>query len=204
MSQNYKPNQVKPLQSVQSPLFELPPLDVHPKERERVEQLIAAAKSGPAVDFAKDVHKRRRSAASEALLLDAYGARISSLLERRLDKEAKALMDLVLERYPSARQRSAEWNAVVAARHGDLDALLEPLNDPGLPPDKHAAIAALVRRDVVDLRALAECRALPAEHPLRIAAAGLHKAFETVTSGPVADEALALPEVSRHSPLASP
>src|SRR6202035_937775 len=121
----------------------------------------------------------------------------------RLDKEAKALMDLVLERYPSARQRSAEWNAVVAARHGDLDALLEPLNDPGLPPDKHAAIAALVRRDVVDLRALAECRALPAEHPLRIAAAGLHKAFEAVTSGPVADEALLLPEVSRHSPLAS-
>jgi hypothetical protein len=200
MSQNYKPNQVK---FVQPPLFEMPPVDVHPKERERVEQLIAAAKSGPAVDFAKDVHKRRRSAASEALLLDAYSARISSLLERSLDKEAKALMDLVLERYPSARQRSGDWNAVFAARRGDLDALLEPLNHPGLPPDKQAATAALVRRDVVDLRALAECRALAAEHPLRTAAAALHKAFEAVTSGPVADEALALPEVSRHSPLAS-
>jgi hypothetical protein len=200
MSQNYKPNQVKP---VQSALFELPLAEVHPKERERVEQLIAGARSGPAVDFAKDVHKRRQSAASEALLLDAYGARISSLLERSLDKEAKAIMDLVLERYPSARQRSEAWNAAFAARRGDLDALLEPLNDPGLPPDKHAAIAALVRRDVVDLRALAECRALAAEHPLRTAAAALHKAFEAVTSGPVTDDPLALPEVSRHSPLAS-
>jgi molecular chaperone GrpE (heat shock protein) len=93
MSHNYKPNQVKP---VQSALFEMPPAAVHPKERERVEQLIAGAKSGLAVDFAKDVHKRRQSAASEALLLDAYGARILSLLERSLDREAKALMELVV------------------------------------------------------------------------------------------------------------
>jgi hypothetical protein len=37
---------------------------------------------------------------------------------------------------------------------------------------------------------------------LRVAAAALWKAFEAVTSGPVAEEALSLPEVSRQNPLA--
>lgn len=185
--------------------FRLPPSqppEVHPQERARVEQLIADGKSGKAVDLAKDVHQRRQSAASETLLLDAYGARISSLAERSLERDARALMDLVLERYPSARNRAAEWNAVFAIKHGDLDTALAPLNDSSLAPEKQAAIASLVRRDAVDLRALSESRVLPLEHPWRIAAAALLKAFEAVTSGPVAEEALALPEVSRQNPLA--
>jgi hypothetical protein len=90
-------------------LFEAPAFDGHPKERERVEQFIAAGKSGPALDLAKEIHRRCHSAASEALLLDAYGARVSWLVERKLDRDAKALMDLVRERYPSARDRLREW-----------------------------------------------------------------------------------------------
>ena len=195
-------SQSRPDGAVQEALIERVSVDVHPKEREKVAQLIAAGKSGPALDFAKDVHKRRRNPSSEALLLDAYGARLASLVERNLDREAQALMDLVRERYPSSGDRLREWQAVIAARHGDLSALLRPLTDPGLPADKQAAVAARVRSDVLDLQALAECRTLAPEHPLRTAAAALHKAFEAVTSGPVADEALALPEVSRHSPLA--
>jgi hypothetical protein len=199
MSHKYQP---RPDGAVQQALIERVSVDVHPKEREKVAQLIAAGKSGPALDFAKDVHKRRHNPSSEALLLDAYGARLASLVERHLDREAQALMDLVRERYPSSSGRLREWKAVIAARHGDLSALLEPLIDPGLPADQQAAIAARVRGDVLDLQALAECPTLAPEHPLRTAAAALHKAFEAVTSGPVADEALALPEVSRHSPLA--
>jgi len=199
MSRNYKPNRDS---VAQAPLFELPPADVHPKERERVEQLIAAGKSGPALDIAKDIHKRRHSDASEALLLDAYGARLASLVERKLDRDAKALMDLVRERYPAARERLREWNATLAARNGDLSVLLEPLNDSSLTAEKQAAIAGQVRRDVLDLRALAECQTLAPGHPLRAAATALRAAFDAVTSGPVTDEALALPEVSRQSPLA--
>src|SRR5438552_2305275 len=107
MSQNYKPGRGN---SAQPALFEGLPADVHPKERERVAQLIALNKSGQALDFAKDVHKRRQSGPSEALLLDAYGARVASLVERKLDREATALMDLVRERYPSAHERLREWN----------------------------------------------------------------------------------------------
>src|SRR5438309_318898 len=50
--------------------------------------------------------------------------------------------------------------------------------------------------------ALAECAALPAEHPLRTAASALQRAFLAVTEGPVGEAALELPEVSRRSPLA--
>ena len=199
MSQNQKTGRDPSAQPI---LFAEPPVDVHPKERERVEQLIALHKTGPALDFAKDVHKRCHSAASETLLLDAYGARFASLVDRKLDLEAAALMDLVRERYPSSHERLKEWDAVRAAGHGDLGALLQPLNDPASPPGKIAAIAAKVRRDVYDLRALAQCQALAPEHPWRTAAAALDRAFEAVTSGPAADDALALPEVSRSSPLA--
>jgi hypothetical protein len=186
MSKNHKSGR---RDSSQPALFEMQPADIHPKERERVSQLIALNKSGLALDFAKDVHKRCHSAASEGLLLDAYGARLASLVERGLDREAKALMVLVRERYPSSSERLGEWNAALAARRGDWSAFLEPLNDPSLPAEKRAAIAAKVRRDGFDLRALAECRTLPPEHPLRTAAAALHKAFTDVTSGPVADDA---------------
>ena len=199
MSHKYQP---RPDEAVQEALIERVSVDVHPKEKEKVAQLIAAGKSGPALDFAKDVHKRRRNPSSETLLLDAYGARLASLVERNLEKEARVLMDLVGERYPSSGDRLREWNALLAARHGDLSALLEPLTDSGLPAAQQAAIAARVRGDVLDLQALAECRTLAPEHPLRTAAAALHQAFVAVTSGPVADAALALPEVSRQSPLA--
>ncbi len=199
MSQNHAPGRGN---SSQPTRFEAPPAEVHSQERERVAQLIALNQSGRALDFAKDVHKRCRSAASETLLLDTYGVRFASLVERNLDREAAALMDLVRERYPASRERLREWNAALAARHGDLSALLEPLNDPSLPVEKQAAIAAKVRRDVLDLRALAECRTLAPEHPVRAAAAALYRAFEAVTRGPVADAELALPEVSRSSPLA--
>ena len=70
----------------------------------------------------------------------------------------------------ASRERLREWSAVFAARHGDLSAMLEPLNDPSLPAAKQAAIGASVRRDVLDLPALAECRTLASEHPLRSAA----------------------------------
>jgi hypothetical protein len=203
MSHKYQP---RPNASVQEALIEPVSIDVHPKEKERVAGLIAAGKSAQALDVAKDVHRRRHNPSSEALLLDAYDARLASLVERNLDREAKAVMDLVRERYPSAGDRLHEWNAIIALRHGDPGALLELLTHPGspegLPAEKQAAIAAQVRSHVLDLNALAECQTLAPEHPWRTAAAALHKAFEAVTSGPVADEALVLPEVSRHSPLA--
>lgn len=168
----------------------------------RVRQLIANGRHKTAVEQAKEVHKTYRCAASEGLLIDAYVERIQDLVRQNLTVEANSLLGLVRERYPSAAERLARLAVASAARAGKLDELLKPLNNPSLPPEHLQAIESAIQEQVADLAALAACPALTAEHPLRQAAASLHRAFEAITSGPVAEEALALPEVSRRSPLA--
>src|SRR5260370_8689724 len=79
--------------------------EVTAQESAQVAQLIANGKFGFAVDIAKQVHKRCGNAASETLLMDAYVARISSLVERNLEADAHALMQVFLQRYQSARSR---------------------------------------------------------------------------------------------------
>ncbi|MCX6633718.1 MAG: hypothetical protein NT090_01270, partial [Acidobacteria bacterium] len=192
---------------VQELLLEMPPAGAPPvavpaKERAQVAQLIANGKFGFALDIAKQVHKRCNNAASEALLVDVYVARISSLAERNLDREAMALIDLIRQRYPKAADRLREVMAVFDARKGAPDALLELLDDPACPAEKRAAIAQSIRRDVTDLLALSRSGALEPEHPLRTGAAALAGALEAVASGLVEDQALAFPEISHRSPLA--
>ena len=165
-------------------------------------QLIANGKFRTALDSAKEFHKAQRTSASEGLLLDAYMARIQSLLDQNLALEAKSLIDLVRERFPSAKERLDALKAAASAHSGDLAGLLQPLNDPELNSERRAAIEQIVQTQVTDLTALAGCAALPPEHTLRQAAAALDRAFKAATSGPVTEEQIALPEVSHRSPLA--
>jgi uncharacterized protein len=167
-----------------------------------VRQLIANGNSRTALENAKEFHKLRHTSASESLLLDAYAARIQSLLDQNLATEAKALLELVRERFPAARERLDGSAAAVSARAGDLGGLLQPLNDPDLNRERRTAIEQIIQTQLMDLSALAGCTALPPEHNLRQAAAALERAFEQVTSGPVTEEQIALPEVSYRSPLA--
>ena len=167
-----------------------------------IRQLIAEGKSRNALENAKQFHKARNSPESEGLLLDTYLARIQSLLDQKLAPEANSLIDLVRERFPAAKSRLEVLMATVSVRGGELTGLLQPLNDPQLTPDRRAAIELLVQNEVADLPALAVCAALPPEHSLRQAAAALDAAFKLVTSGPVTDEQIELPEVSHRSPLA--
>jgi hypothetical protein len=168
----------------------------------RIRQFIANGKTKLALDGAKDYHKAEKTAASESLLVDAYAARIRSLLDVNLVVEAKSLLDLVRERFPSAKARLEELQLSSAARSESLDELLRPLNDPGLSEEQRAAIDRTIQNQLYDLAPLAACAALPAEHSLRRAAAALQTALVAVTSGPAAEAALALPEVSHRSPLA--
>jgi hypothetical protein len=195
-AQRQQPGQTAPAAAPQAPA------EVSAAERAQVTQLIANGKSTVAVDIAKQIHKRCGNATSEALLVDAYAARIRSLAERNLTAEARALSDLVQERYPSSRDRLCFVAASIGVRDGALTALLAPLMDPSLPPEGRAEIDAYIQREVTDLRALADCESLAADHPLRTAAATLAAAFDAVTSGPVDEEALALPDIPRRSPLA--
>ena len=168
-----------------------------------VRQLIANGKSRTALENAKQFHKAQPTPASEFLLLDAYTARIQSLIDHDLRVEAKALLDLVRERFPAARERFEGLAAAASARGGEVGGLLQPLNDPQLSADHRAVIEQIVQTQVLDLAAIADCATLPAEHSLRQAARALAAAFNLVTSGAVTDEQIALPEVSHRSPLAS-
>jgi len=168
-----------------------------------IRQLIGSGKSKTALDDAKEFHKQRGSADSEILLIDAYLARIQALFDQNLALEAKSLIALVRERFPTAKERLDALTASASASGGDLDELLKPLNDPALSAESRAAIEQVIQNQVTDLASLARCAALPPEHGLRQAAAALDQAFGVVTSGPVTDEQIALPEVSHRSPLAN-
>jgi hypothetical protein len=132
-----------------------------------VRALLARGSTKPAVELAKQIHKHFSTPASEALLVDAYAARIRSLLKIGLATEAKALLDLVRERYPSAKEKLLGIGVVVASSQSSLDELLAPLNDPALPLERRLAIEAAIKRQVTDLSALAQCPALASDHPLR-------------------------------------
>jgi hypothetical protein len=167
-----------------------------------VERLLAQGNSKPALELAKLIHKRVSTSASEGLLVKAYGARIRALLKSGLAVEAKALLELVRRRYPSARGALTGIGVDLGARKESLDDLLQHLTDPGLAPERRAEIETIIRRELTDLGALAQSPALPAEHPLRVGAARLQSAWEAVTTAPVGDDVLAQPEISRRSPLA--
>lgn len=179
-----------------------PPGEVTPQEKADIASLLANGDSGLALEQAKRIHKRCRTAASEALLLEAYLARIPALANRGLENETNALIQLVSERYPAARERLRTVTALFASAGDGIHDLLRPLNDEMLAPERRMAILKSIRCRVSDLSAISECSALPDGHPLRIAAAALVRALEAVTTSPMADAELALPEISRQSPLA--
>ena len=151
--------------------------------------------------MAKTYHTESASLQSETLLVDAYFARVDAF-GPEMAREAMALVELVEARYPSAQPRLPEVRAKLEARFGLFDELLAPLAASDPSPETIRRIEAAIGSEVSDLAALARCARLPADHPLRVAASSACEAFRAVTRGPVADDALTLPEISRRSPLA--
>jgi len=173
-----------------------------PEEIERVRELIAGRHSKSALQLAKDIYKRCAAAESEALLTDAYKARIDDLLRLGMKVEAKTLLGIVRERFPSALPRMTNLDREIRAQDGKLEDVVAPLGDAELAAGERERIETFIRQRIHDLPALAAVSSLPPEHPLRTAASALASAFQAVTRGPVEDAVLALPEVSRRSPLA--
>jgi len=167
-----------------------------------VQRLIAASKCKQAVELAKDEHKRRHTPESERLVVEAYLSRIEQFQKKGAAEDAQTLLKLVRERFPAHRGRLAQLELRSAAIEGNLDALVAPLAHASISEEIRNSIEAMVRQKVVDLSGLANCRSLPAEHPLKVEAAAAWRAFEAATAGPVTDEQIALPEISRRSPLA--
>ena len=173
-----------------------------PEDAARVRELIAGRHSKAALQVAKDLHKRVTTADSEALLVDAYRARIEDLTRLRLTIEAKALLAIMRERFPAAVSGWADLEQELCVLDGRLDGIVGPLMNPDLTAEERERIESFIRQHVDDLPALAAVSSLPPEHSLRLAASALASAFQAVTAGNLDDELLALPQVSRRSPLA--
>ncbi len=168
-----------------------------------VDRLIEGKHSKAAVEAAKEIHKRIATAESENLLIAAYAARIRDLLNLGMPVEAKSLFKLVCERFPRAQAAFEDLELEVCAGGGSLAELVGPLQDPDLAQALREKIETLIRQRVDDLPALAQASSLPSTHPLREGAAALAVAFRAVTSGPVDETQLLLPQIPRRSPLAS-
>jgi len=167
-----------------------------------IKKLISKGKIKAAVNRAKQYHNHLGTEESEAILKEAYIARILEMLDKGHMVEAKSLLDLVWERYHWPDHGFAEINAIIYVRSGKIDDLAAPLNDPSISREKRAAVEKIIKRELVDLNALAACKSLSPDHPLKTEAFAAARAFDAVTTGPVDDEEMALSGIPRKSPLA--
>lgn len=170
--------------------------------RSSVEELLARGKTRDAVEAARRLYKETRSVEAEALLVDAYAARIRALLASGLSREARDLAALVAERHPGTRARVMPLVRESAVRaDGDLAPLLTALVSADEAMHREAGIT--LRRVLTDPQALVAHPALPAGHPLRAAAGAVSELLVAATTGPLPEGALGrLDVIPRHSPLA--
>ncbi|MBN1417743.1 MAG: hypothetical protein JXP34_03150 [Planctomycetes bacterium] len=168
-----------------------------------VRRLIAEKKEKKAVEEAKRAHKVLATADSEALLVDAYLARAEGLAARGLVAESRVILDLLDERHSAARARTADLRTALAGHAGDIEAILRRLRDPDLTSAQRAAAEGALARHLAHPSRITDSTVLPDGHPLKDAARALSAAFDAVTTRPVTDEEIALPEISRRSPLAA-
>jgi hypothetical protein len=170
---------------------------------ERVRSLIAENNARAALDLAKQTHERLRTSASDALFFDSYLARVDELIERSLWAEADAMLANVHKRWPTASDRTLKPAMRIALGRGRPDAFFVRLCDPSLESNERIRLEAELRERLTDPAILADCTAVPPEHPLKMDAQTLRTAFTTVTTtSPVERDALELPTISHRSPLA--
>jgi hypothetical protein len=174
----------------------------HVDAADEINRLISKGKCKAAVSRAKQYHKSLGTDKSERILVDAYVARIREMIVKGYMVEAKTLLDLIRGRYNCPDHLIAELNGVIAIRAGSLDELVRPLDDPDIAREKRTTIEKIIKSELVDLNLLAQNKTIAANHPLKTGALAAAEAFAKVTSGFVQDEEIALPIISRRSPLA--
>jgi hypothetical protein len=174
----------------------------HAALRAHVQALLARGKTRDAVEAARQLYKATRALEAEALLVDAYEARIRALMAGGMPREARELAALVVERHPGTRARILPLVHESAARAGgDPGPVLAALASADAAGRR--ALEDTLRRVLIDPRAVAGHPALSDGDPLREGARVVSELFTAVTTGPLAGGALArLDVIPRQSPLA--
>lgn len=164
-----------------------------------VRDKLTAGRSMSALKDAKELRKRHPSPEAEELLAQAYAARISDLSGSGMHAEAAELVGVARERFPGREELWGGVSADAARKRGDLSDLLRRWRD---EPDARNDVASELRRHLRDPASIADSDVLPADDPLRIAAAGVRRAFEQAARGGLDDTGRdALRGVGRRSPL---
>ncbi len=169
-----------------------------PPDLAEVRRLLDSGDVRQALEAAKALHRRANTAASEALVVEAYTGRVRAMLTEGMEAESKALVEMLKQRFPAS---APVMDALLRAF--SFDEKVRPLGDPAASPEARTAAEQFLRTGMTDPALLAQCQSLPPEHTLRQGAGAIQKALEAVTTRPVTDEALTLPEISRRGPLAS-
>ncbi len=162
---------------------------------------LAAGRSMAALKEAKELVKRYPGKAADALLAQAYQARIAELAKQGLHEEARGVLQIAAARFPA---ESATWQraGVQASRvAGDLDDLLLAWRD-NQDDDARHKISAELRSAVRDPSAIVDSAVLAADEPLRVAARAVQVAFTEAADGHLSAAAReGLRNVGRRSPL---
>ncbi|MEJ2170581.1 MAG: hypothetical protein P8X90_34230, partial [Desulfobacterales bacterium] len=184
------------------PSPENPPRTTPSDPVDEIRRLISGGKIKAAVSKAKLYHKSLGTDESEMILVDAYAARIREMIAKDYIVEAKALLELIRERYHCPDYYITQFGGLIAIREGRIDELVRPLNDPGLPPEIRSTCENIIKNELVDLNLLVRSEAISSGHPLKTGARAVVEAFAKVTSGSIQPKEIALPAISRRSPLA--
>jgi hypothetical protein len=167
----------------------------------RIASLIASGKSRDAVETAKQCLKHTPGPEAEALVVQAYTARIKALQASGMHREAQALGALVCERFPAHQVQVAVLMRQSEVSTGNFETLLAELATADIPRQRE--LEAILARWLTDPAVLAESPVLPANHPLKRMARTVSDVLAAVTTGPLPAVALAtLDDIPRHSLLA--
>ena len=168
---------------------------------DEINRLISKGKAKAALTKAKLNYKNLGTDESKMILVNAYAARIREMISKGYIVEAKTLLELIRERYNCPDLLLAELNGLIAIHEGRIDELVRPLADPDISPERRTTIEKIIKNELIDLNLLAQSKVLSSDHPLKTGAQAVAEVFATVTSGFARDEEIALPAISRRSPL---
>lgn len=169
-----------------------------------VRRLLAYARTRLAVEMAKRLHKSAPTEESAELLARAYLTRAAELTAKGLEAEASVLDKLAKERFPAHYRRLKQAGPIDNGTPVDeiLAALVAAQSPADAPVGDVRALEARLRLELLDPRWLVRSKALPKAHPLKDQARELIAALEAAAAGSPPAESLALPGISRRSPLA--
>jgi tetratricopeptide (TPR) repeat protein len=164
-------------------------------------EALAERRGKVALEAAKALAKAAPGAETDALLFDAYIARAEELARTGFRAESLELLGFVKTRFPAGAATVDRLSPTVEAAAGDIDALLRRLADPALTDDRRAPLLQLLGKSVRDPADVAESKALPRDHPIRIEASRVAALLERVAREPIDPRDQAFTSLPRRSPF---